>query len=150
MSLADPFIEALLGKQVSHVWRGAGSALFLEFGKLVPTKLRNGKAGEPDSEVTLMIEWSWRIENPRSIIGGTWSDGRRWPGMFKKIKGARVTSVEFIGYLPEICVSLDNGCRVASFSTVEGQPEWAVIERKDGLGSLCVKKGRLNVEAFRS
>lgn len=151
MADATPFIEALIGKRVSHVWRGYGSALFLEFGELVPGQiLRNGKEGNPDGELTLMIEWSWRIENPRSILGGSWSSEGRWPGMFDKLLGANVSAVEFFGNIPEICICLSNGRRVASFSTVEGQPEWALLTRKPAIGSLCVKGGRLCVESSSS
>jgi len=141
-----PFVDALIGKPVSHVWRGLGSALFLEFGELIPGNIRKGKEGNPLGELTLMIEWSWRIENPRSILGGSWSSEGKWPGMFNKLLTANVVSVEFFGHIPEICISLSNGRRIASFSTVEGQPEWALLTRKPTLGSLCVKGGRLSVD----
>jgi len=148
---ATPFIQALIGKHVSHVWRGYGSAIFLEFGELVPGKvLRNGSEGNPKGELSLMIEWSWRIENPRSILGGSWSSEGRWQGMFQKRLGAKVTDVEFFGRIPEISVCLSNGRRVVSFSTVEGQPEWALLTRKPALGSLGVKGGRLSVEPASS
>ena len=147
--MTDPneFVEALIGKPVSHVWRGYGSAILLEFGELVP--VRNGRGGErnPFGELCLMIEWSWRIENPRSILGGSSSSEGKWQGMFKKILGATATNVEFFGAVPEICVSFDNGRRVLSFSTVEGQPEWAIIARKPALGNLCVRGGRCYVES---
>jgi len=128
------------------VWRGFGSALFLEFGELIPGKVRNGKEGNPLGELTLMIEWSWRIENPRSILGGSWSSEVKWPSMFNKVLAANVVGVEFFGHIPEICISLNNGRRIASFSTVEGQPEWALLTRKPSLGSLVVKGGRLSVD----
>lgn len=146
MSVAAPFFAALIGKPISHVWRGHGSAIFLEFGELTPTTRRNGAPGQPDGELTLMIEWSWRIERPRSILGGSWSSEGRWPGMFEKLKGATVSWVQVNGQLPEICVALSNGLRVASFMTAEGQPEWALILRRPNLGSLCVKRGTLCVE----
>jgi len=147
---ATPFIEALIGKRVSHVWRGYGSAICLEFGELAPRKNRRGKEDNRIGEVCLMIEWSWRIENPRSILGGSWSSEGKWQGMFGKILGATVTNVEFFGRIPEFAILLSNGRRVASFSTVEGQPEWALLTRKPALGSLCVKRGRVSVEAARS
>ncbi|MEY8688775.1 MAG: hypothetical protein AB9M53_02690 [Leptothrix sp. (in: b-proteobacteria)] len=146
MQIASPFIEALQGRLVAHVWRGYGSAIFLEFGALTERKRRDEKAGHPHGEVTLMIEWSWRIERPRSILGGSWSSERRWPSMFKRLIGREVAQVEFPGALPEISLSLSNGLRVTSFMTAEGQPSWAVISRRPNLGSLSVKRGKLNVE----
>lgn len=148
MSLAA-FEKALIGLQVSHVWRGYGSALFVEFGQLSPPRVhRNGTIGNPCGEVTLMIEWSWRIEKPRSIMGGSWSSERRWPAMFDKLKGSRVTAVRSFGTLPEIEVSLSNGLRVVSFMTAEGQPEWCLISRVNPKGSLGVRRGKLHVEAL--
>jgi hypothetical protein len=146
--LTDPtaFVDALIGKPVSHVWRGFGSAIFFEFGELIPGKERKGKEGNPIGELTLMIEWSWRIEKPRSILGGSWSSEGKWQGMFNKLVEANVVAVEFFGHIPEICISLSNGLRISSFSTVEGQPEWALLTRKPALGSLCVKVGRLSVD----
>ena len=146
MSVASPFFDALVGKAVSHVWRGHGSAIFLEFGKLTPSTRQDKTPGQPIGELSLMIEWSWRIERPKSILGGSWSSEGRWPGMFEKLKGATVSEVQFYGQLPEICISLSSGLRVASFMTAEGQPEWALISRLPKIGSLCVKRGSLYVE----
>lgn len=146
MSVASPFIDALIGKTVSHVWRGHGSAIVLEFGVLTPRTRIGAASGQAVGELSLMIQWSWRIERPRSILGGSWSSEGRWPGMFEKLKDATVSEVQINGQLPEICVALSNGLRVASFMTTEGQPEWAVISRHPNVGSLCVKRGVLCVE----
>ena len=141
------FTSGLRGKRVSHVWRGYGSALFLEFGKLAETRKLNGKRGQPVGEVTLMIEWSWRVENKTSILGGSWSNERRWPKLFERLVGRKVKSVELFGRLPEVAVALSNGLRVISFMTADGQPSWAVIARKPPHGSLSVKRGKLYVRA---
>lgn len=146
MPIASPFIEALQGKSVAHVWRGHGSAIFLEFGALTKRTRRDGTAGQSCGEFTLMIEWSWRIERPQSILGGSWSSERRWPSMFKRLIGSEVARVDFQGPLPEISLSFSNGLRVASFMTAEGQPSWALIARCPNLGSLSVKRGKLYVE----
>lgn len=146
MSVASPFFNALIGERVTHVWRGHGSAIFVEFGSLTPRMKRDKSPGQPDGEITLMIEWSWRIERPRSILGGSWSPERRWLAMFEKIIGATVTEIQVFGVLPEICVSLSNGLRIASFMTANGQPVWALITRNPKIGSLCVRRGALHVE----
>lgn len=147
MSFA-PFETALVGLPVSHVWRGHGSALFLEFGDLIPSTRvrRDGSTGHPTGEITLMIEWSWRIEKPRSIMGGSWSDERKWLGMFTKLQGSRVVGAKTFGALPEIEVSLLNGLRVVSFMTAEGQPEWGLICRGSMQRTLGVRGGRLVVQ----
>ena len=142
-----PQLEMLQGKPVSRVWRGYGSALFLEFGGLMDVRSPAGKRSVKTGELTLMIEWSWRIERPRSILGGSCSAEGRWPAMFKQLQGATVTLVEVCGKLPEIVVSLSNGLRVCSYMTAEGQPQWAILIRGGKLGSLSVKGGRLSVAA---
>ena len=98
-------------------------------------------------DLSLMIEWSWRIERPRSILGGSWSPETRWPTMIEKLRGSTVTGIETFGQLPEILVSLSNGLRVASFMTEEGQPAWALIAH--GLKeAISVSRGRLLVESI--
>lgn len=142
-----PHFEMLFGKPVSHVWRGHGSALFLEFGKTLDVVSPGGKSRSQQGELTLMIQWSWRIERARSILGGSWSDERRWLSMFAKLLGGIVVKVETFGTLPEIEVSLSNGLRVCSFMTAEGQPQWAILVRGGSVGSLAVRGGRLRIEA---
>jgi len=144
LSKERPFFDALIGKTVSDVWRGHGSAIFLEFGEL--QSVNKHGSSRLDGELTLMIEWSWRIERPRSIVGGSWSDESRWPKMFEAIKDATVSDIQLIGRLPEVCVSLSNGLRVVSFMTSEGQPAWSLISRKLRMGCLSVKHGSLFVE----
>jgi hypothetical protein len=146
LSVASPFFEALIGKHVSHVWRGHGSAIFLEFGALTPRIRKDKTTGQSCGQLTLMIEWSWRIERPRSILGGSWSSDGRWPRMFEKLKAATVSDGQLYGHVPEICISLSNGLRVMSFMTAEGQPEWSLISHQPRMGSLCVKRGVLQVE----
>jgi hypothetical protein len=140
------FTDALIGMQVSHVWRGYGSALFVEFGKLTPQKLKDGSKGYSSGEITLMIEWSWRIEKARSIVGGSWSNERKWSVIFKKLEGASVIAVNLFGSLPEIEISLSNGYRVLSFMTAKGQPIWCLLFGGDLQSTVSVKRGKLLVE----
>ncbi|MFL1455849.1 hypothetical protein ACJO5Y_18220, partial [Marinobacter sp. GN3S48] len=144
------FKQAVLGLPVNHVWLGHGSAIFVELGELSPTYLRDGSTGNPSGNFTLMVEWSWRIEKPRSILGGSYSSARRWPSMLKKLLGSTVTGLETIGAIPEIQLSLSNGTRVVSFMTESGQPQWALISRQPGFGTLCVKNGRVCVDSGNS
>ena len=146
----DAFRTALLGLPVTHVWRGYGSALFVEFGTLHVTEQHDGSPGKPTGDLTLMIEWSWRIEKPRSILGGSWSRERCWPGMFQKLLGGQVTDLQFIGHLNEIEVSLAHGLRIVSLMTAAGQPAWALICRTVPQGTLWVRQGRLHSDRTAS
>ena len=131
LGLSD-FARPLIGMPVSHVWRGHGSAIFVEFGELKQPKIhpRNGSLMQPDGEMGLMIEWSWRIEGPRSIVCGSWSSERRWPAALRRLLGARVVKVETFGRLPELSISLSNNLHLASLMTAEGQPQWSLFDRR--------------------
>lgn len=125
-----------------------GSAIFLEFGKLHQGRIRrDGSAGNPKGEWTLMIEWSWRIEGKRRIWCGSWSDEEIWPWAFAKLKGATVVSISMFGRLPEISLSLSNGLHLLSMMTAEGDPGWGLTKRTEyGSASIDVRAGRLHFE----
>ena len=147
MQIEKPFFDALIGKTVSEVWRGAGSAIFIEFGNLTQTTMRDGSPGQPNGELTLMIEFSWRISDDKAILAGSFSSETDWSGILRSMVGSSVIAVEIFGELPEILVSLSCGKRAASFMTADGQPEWAIISRQPNLGSLCVNNSELIIES---
>ena len=148
-ALVYPFQQALIGLPVSHVWRGHGSALFIEFGKLQPPARtrRDGTPGESSGELGLMIEWSWRIESGGSILCGSWSDEERWEPTFKQMIGRNVVGLTTFGRLPEIEVALFGDMHVASFMTADGDPAWALFDRRDErLVTLASELGALVIE----
>jgi hypothetical protein len=146
----DAFIARLIGLPVSHLWRGYGSALFLEFGELQADARTSGDgtAGSYTGEMSLMVEWSWRIEGRRSILCGSWSDEKKWPRAFRLVRNAKVANAALFGRLPEIELSLSNETRVLSFMTAEGNPEWTLFDRRgDETRWLHVRHGVVRIEA---
>ncbi len=129
--------SSLVGQRIGHSWRGYGSAIFLELGALRRLKGRRHLRGE----FTIMIEWSWRIEKPRSIMAGSWSSDRMITTSVGALKGRRLTSVTAEGRLPELNLRLSGGLWLHSFATAEGQPVWA-IGLRDG-SWLSVEGGRI-------
>lgn len=144
----DGYRDKLRGLPVSHVWRGHGSALFLEFGQLSPGKaLADGKAGNPQGQFGIMIQWSWRIENGSKILCGSWSDEKLWELSFKRLTGEKVVDAGCFGRLLEITVDLTSGLHVVSFMTVEGEPEWTIFDRTRSTGKeawIRVKDGSIH------
>jgi hypothetical protein len=130
MDWIEHFRVAAHGLLVSHVWRGHGSALFIELGRLTPTTRRDGSPGNAEGQVSLMVEWSWRIEEERSIVCGSWSDEALWEPSFARLLGQRVDDIRTFGRLPEIQLSLSGGFYVASFMTAEGDPEWTLFDKR--------------------
>lgn len=119
----------LIGMPVSHTWRGAGSAIFLELGALTTVTRTSRKRGEYTStfgEVTLMLEWSWRVESPRAIQFGSWSENPRITRGVASLKGHTIMDVSLEGRLPELVLTLDGKRWLHTFMTYEGQPEWAI------------------------
>lgn len=76
---------------------------------------------------TVMLEWSWRVEGPRSIRFGSWSSDRKLSNGLVRLRGQRVIGICLEGRLPEIVVALSRRTWVHSFSTVEGQPDWTLF-----------------------
>ena len=142
------FAAPLIGLPVAHAWQGHGSAIFLEFGALAPPRLRrDGTPCNPRGEMTLMIEWSWRIEGRRSILCGASSDEARWPRALACLTKGRVADVATFGRLPELDLTLDTGLHVVSMMTAAGNPVWTLLDQRGARSRwLCVRKGRLRIE----
>lgn len=145
------FASPMIGLPLSHLWRGYGSAIFLEFGELHQRLKRDGSKANPVGQMSLMIEWSWRIEDQTTIHCGSWSDERLWSDAFAAILGSRVKDVKTFGNLPEIEVSFSNGMRILSFMTAEGSPAWTLFDRRGAHEQwLSVEGGTLVVHARES
>ena len=143
MSIGEPFLNGIIGQTVSSVWRGVGSAIFLDLGVLSLQQRRDGAFTSVAGEQTLMIQWSWRISDENSILLGSWSDEDSWEDCLQGLVGSRVESAEIFGKLPEILVHLSCGRRIASFMMMDGQPSWALVYREPDIGTLWVDDGKL-------
>lgn len=76
-----------------------------------------------------MIEWSWRIEGPSTILCGSWSDEALWEPTFQQMLGRTVVGLSTFGRLPEVAVALSGDLHVTSFMTSDGDPGWAFFDR---------------------
>lgn len=148
VDLFERYRSALVSQPISIVWRGHGSALFLELGQLSPTTRRDGTPGIGSGEYAVMIEWSWRIEDENAILCGSWSDEEEWEMFFQSLVGHSVEDISLSGRLPELSVSISGNRYVSSFMTCDGQPAWAILDRNAGR-TLHVEDGRI-CEEFHS
>lgn len=89
----DTFAATLTGLPVSHVWRGYGSAIFIGIGNLSPQTRRDGSRGHPEGEVSLGVEWSWRIEDQTAIRCGSWSEAELWEPALDTLRNDRMANV---------------------------------------------------------
>ena len=141
--MKQPSLDLVIGREVSHTWFGDYSSLYLELGELTAKRRKDGTAGNPEGEITLYAGFDWRVERPRSILGGSKSERKQWPILAKRLEGATVRAVAITGRLPELIVSLSNGLTLATFNSSDGQPDWVVSFNRLGLGHLCVMNGHL-------
>lgn len=127
-------ISGIAGQPLTYLWRGYGSAIFLECGNLAePQVFASGKKSRhPEGEWCIEIEWSWRVEGKRRIWCGSWSDQNRWQRCFDKIVGQTITDVRLVGRLAEIDCTFSNGLHLVSAMTAEGDPAWAIRHRVNG------------------
>ena len=136
------FRAALVGMPAAHVWRGYGSAIFVEFGALTPSASpREGV--QPQGEYGLMIEWSWRLSDARSVLCGSWSEEDGWSGCLGRLIGQTVVDVQTFAQPPEILVIFSNGLSLASFMTAAGDPGWTLFDRSETPIAIGCEEGRI-------
>ena len=140
----DTRLPDLAGFQVGNVWKGHGSAICLEFGQMHQTRKFDGSSGQLQGELSLLIEWSWRIEGRRTILCGSWSDQRLWARAFSLMTGKTIASLAVFGRLPELDISFSNGAHLLSLMTAEGSPSWTLFDRRSGMTRwYFVEKGKI-------
>lgn len=138
--------QGIVGLPLSSIWRGHGSAIFLEIGQLHPVQRRDGSSGSARGDYTIMMEWSWRIENQTAILGGSWSNEGGWDTLFQSLIGQTVRDMSVFGRLPELSLALSGEKYVVSFMTADGQPAWSLLRRTssdDQNSSLSVADGKI-------
>ena len=65
------FRDALIGLPLSHFWRGHGSAIFLEFGRLTPTTRRCAcRKLNPGGILVMQSAQGWATKNMPGAIDG--------------------------------------------------------------------------------
>jgi hypothetical protein len=142
----EALAASLSGQPINCLWRGYGSAVFIEFGDLTPRTNRDGSPGHPEGQVSLGVEWSWRIEDDTKILSGSWSEEDLWEPTFARFRNTQVESVRLFGKLPEIELSTNQSVRFVSFSTTDGQPRWHVVDRRNGPAHwFSVRNGQLHL-----
>lgn len=133
----DAVVTSLKGFPVSRVWRGYGSAVFFEIGALRAYTTRNGK-DSPKGEITLMIEWSWRVEKARSIWFGAFSSQKKMDARLPQLVGRNIEVATLEGRLPELSLSLSGELWFRSFMCEQGAQEWVIFSS----GFAYYAKGR--------
>jgi hypothetical protein len=142
----ESLAASLSGQPISHLWRGYGSAIFFEFGELSPRPRRDGLPANRQGQVSLGVEWSWRVEDDSGILCGSWSDEALWDQSLARLRDRRIESLTLFGKLPEVELAMEGPIRFLSFSTTDGQPQWHLLDRRrDPEHWYTVSEGRLRL-----
>ena len=145
------FTQDLIGLPVSHIWRGHGSAIFIEFGELTPSKLirRDGSTGNAKGQFSLMIDADWRLERGNNILCGSTSDDQVIDAQLPLLRGSVAEKADVVDRLPELLLKLKTGTYISTFKSDEISSEWALADRRSGPPTrwLTVKDGELQIEA---
>jgi len=137
-------IQPLVGLTVSLPWKGYGSAIFLELGRLAPLKPPRQHHNEGDACIS--VEWDWRVEFGAAVLYGSSNSGPKIATGISTLQGKTIQSLLVVGQIPELVVQFSNGHCLRSMVMVTGDPEWS-IKLLDGrwlyakAGSLLMGKG---------
>ncbi len=145
----EALTHPMIGLPISWVWRGYGSAIFLEIGELTseesnPQKDEVGKVCYK-GQYTIMLEWSWRVEKPKSIYFGSWSTNKVINNRLEKLKGNKIEAISIEGRLPELVIKISSNLWIHSFATSEGQPEWCLFLDKSQPNREWIRSSRTKI-----
>ncbi len=118
----DELVSPLIGKTISHAWKGYGSAIFLELGKL-----QHGKQNRhPSGESCIWIEWDWRVEDNLRVLGGSSESNPSIEKTLQGLAGRKISEISISAPPREICVILDDNTKLRTMSAATGDPQWTV------------------------
>lgn len=120
----DKEIQPLVGQSISHVWKGYGSALFLELGQLTPHD--SDPSLNPTGRWCISLEWDWRVESGRKILFGSSNRSTEIVERISLLQGCTIQSVELSEPILELKILLSNGVRVRTASMLSGDPGWSI------------------------
>ena len=136
-------VRVLQGLEVSLAWKGYGSALFLELGRLSPPRQPRGR--HEQGEACLCVEWDWRVENASSILFGSSDTRPEIADGIRRLQGSRIDDIAAVGAVPEIVALFSNEQRLRSMAMTIGDPQWGI--RVPSGSWLFAKKGALWLDA---
>ena len=152
------YFDSLSGMPISHAWRGYGSAIFLEFGRLTPAKnrdgspalRRDGSSRNTKGDMEAMIESGWHIDGDGGVVADSRSAGPIIQRSVDELIGLCVVSVQAVGSPPELEIKLTTGRTITTFAEEELASQWTLFDRRSPPTKwLHVREGSLTEEVER-
>ncbi|KQZ44951.1 hypothetical protein [Duganella sp. Root1480D1] len=121
---ANKLLRSIFDLPVSLPWKGHGSAIFLELGKLAP--LSRSKQRRQNGEVTIYIGWEWRVEQGCRVLYGSSNSRPQIDDCLDGLLGATIKSIAIEGRVPELVIEFSNDQRLISAAMCTDISEWSV------------------------
>ena len=136
-------LRCLNGLEVALAWKGYGSTVFFELGRLSPP--RSNRERHARGDACVMIEWDWRMEADSLVSLGSSNSGPKIEAGIRELQGSRITGISVVGSVPELVGHFSNGRCLRSFSATDGNPQWSI--RLPSGAWLSAKNGALFLDA---
>lgn len=143
---AAAHLRALSGLAVAQPWKGYGSAIFLELGRLTPEE-PDGRSHR-EGESCIAIEWDWRVEHLGSVLYGSSNTRPEILRGIESLQGTAIDRIDIVGDVPELVVNFSNGHCMRTMVMVDGDPQWSIKLSQAGewlyprRGALFIGDGR--------
>lgn len=98
----------LIGLPVTLPWKGHGSTIFIELGKLVPFSYKDRERYKR-GEACISISWDWRVERGHEILFGSSNRGTKIEQGIQLFKNQIIEEVDITGTVLELEVKLSGG-----------------------------------------
>lgn len=137
-------VEPLIDLPISRPWKGYGSAIFFELGKLTPQLTSYGKRRKAyfKGQAGISIYWDWRVGNGTRVIFGSSDSGPEIADGMKELQNLTISNITLDKELLEITVRFSNGNFLKSMTMTKGYPQWSI--RLSDEKYLGVKNGQLS------
>ncbi len=139
----EDLLRSLQGLEIALAWKGYGSAVFFELGRLSPPQ--NNREQHARGEACVMIEWDWRVDPDSLVSSGSSNSGPKIEAGIHELQGSTITGITVVGSVPELVGYFSNGACLRSFSATNGNPQWS-IKLPSGAW-LSAKNGALCLDA---
>jgi hypothetical protein len=94
----EDHLRSLQGLEIALAWKGYGSAIFLELGRLSPPQSPRGRHAR--GEACVMVEWDWRVEKESSVLFGSSDTGPSIETGIRRLQGCRIAYMSLGGSVP--------------------------------------------------
>lgn len=144
----QPLVKSLIGLPVALPWKGAGTTIFLELGKLgrLYSKHGHGRKGK----ACIAVFWDWRVECSSRVLYGSSNSGPEIERGIGSLRGSTIQQLSIEGQVPELVVHFSNEQCLRSMVMLTGDPVWTVrLPGKTWIyaraGALLTGKGAVKI-----